>query len=377
VSRPSKTGSIFRFKGRTTWWIKYYRDGVPIRETSGSTERSRAERLLKSRLGDIQNDEWISPGDRKITIGKLWQSLLDDYRANDREYTERLEQRWQKRIKKHFGSMKAVSLTSDKLNRYTAWCREQGLSNATINRDMAALRRAFRLAIEDRKLVRAPKFRRLKESEPRQGFVEEPQYDRLAQAAGELWLRAMLATAYAFGFRSSELTGLRVHQVDLIDRTIRLSPTDTKNDEGKIVALTSDVYTLLQACVIGKQADDYVFSHQDGTPIGDFRKRWRTMTRKAGCPGLLFHDLRRSAVRNMVRRGIPEVVAMKISGHKTRSVFDRYNIVSESDLRDAARRIEQGKRDFAQRAALQATFDDSCETRQLNSSAVKPASGLN
>lgn len=157
----------------------------------------------------------------------------------------------------------------------------------------------------------------------------------------------------------------------LLDRTIRLSPADTKNDEAKIVALTSDVYTLLEACVVGKQADDYVFSHEDGAPIGDFCKRWRTMCRKADCPNLLFHDLRRSAVRNMVRRGVPEAVAMKISGHKTRSVFDRYNIVSQSDIREAARKIEQGKRDFAQRAAL----GDSYETTQLT--VEKPRTALN
>ena len=83
-----------------------------------------------------------------------------------------------------------------------------------------------------------------------------------------------------------------------------------------------------------------VVFHIEGNPFKSYRKAWKTACRKAGLPGRIPHDLRRTAVRNLVRAGVSEVVAMKMTGHKTRSIFDRYDIVSQGDLNDAARKLE-------------------------------------
>src|SRR5262249_54741060 len=86
----------------------------------------------------------------------------------------------------------------------------------------------------------------------------------------------------------------------------------------------------------------YLFTRGNGSPVRDLRGTWDALVKEAGLPGLLLHDFRRSAVRNMIRRGVPQKTAREISGHKTDAIFNRYNIVSEADIQDAARKIEAG-----------------------------------
>ena len=151
---------------------------------------------------------------------------------------------------------------------------------------------------------------------------------------------------------------MRVNQVDLIGHTIRLWRGETKSGEPRTVRMIQKVELLLMECITGKRPDDFVFT-RGRERVRDFRGAWEVLCTAAKLDGLLFHDLRRSADRNLIRRGVPERVAMQISGHKTRSVFDRYNVVSESDLVDAARKIEAG--------AKAAPLENRYKTRYISS----------
>ena len=127
-----------------------------------------------------------------------------------------------------------------------------------------------------------------------------------------------------------------------LNDTVCLYSGETKNGEGRIVALTKECRDLVTELRKGKQPEDFLLTRENGEPVRDLRGTWDTLVKAAGLPRLLLHDFRRSAVRNMIRRGVSQKTARQISGHKTDAVFDRYNIVSEADIQDAARKIEAG-----------------------------------
>jgi integrase len=335
-------GSGRIWKRGAFYWIQYYdQHGRQVRESSHSPTEQVAKRLLRRRLAEKEAGLLPDRAAHRITIEELADAFLQDYKNNAKNIA--WAQKCWGHLKGRFAVMRAVHLKTDDISAYIDGRKAGQASNATINRELACLRRMFRLGTQctPPKVQRVPIFPpRLKEARPRSGFVEDAQYKRLCDNCKKPWLRAFLAIAYTFGFRSGELLKLRVRQVDLLERTIRLEPGTTKNKAGRTVKMTEEVSVHLVECVRGKQPDDLVFTWPDGRPVRDFRVSWTNLTKAAGLPGTLVHDLRRSAVRKMIRRGIPEVVAMKISGHKTRSVFDRYNIVSDADIEEAARRLE-------------------------------------
>jgi Phage integrase family len=126
---------------------------------------------------------------------------------------------------------------------------------------------------------------------------------------------------------------------DLVPRAIRLRAENSKNKEARRpLVLAGELFNLIARALRNRRLDCPFVFHDNGQPIGDFRKAWANASRESGVT-VLVHDLRRSGIRNMVRSSIPERVAMAISGHKTRSVFDRYNIVSEADVEHAIAKV--------------------------------------
>jgi integrase len=229
------------------------------------------------------------------------------------------------------------------VKQYILQRQAEGASNATLNRELAIVGRGFKLGYEtEPKLVfQLPVIHKLPESNARQGFLEPDQYERLLEELPAN-LKALYVCGYHTGARKGELRSIQWPQVDFAAGLIRLPASQTKNKRPRTLPIYGDMRRWLEhqraTCPEGCV---WVFHGAHSGHVDNHLNGWTEACKRAGVPGLLFHDLRRSAVRNMKKAGIQDLEAMRISGHLTRNVFDRYNIIDEEDLVEAGKRLEE------------------------------------
>jgi integrase len=367
VNRERGTGCVYQRARKGPYWLKYSHNRRVICESSGTTNKTKAKALLRQRLKEIANGTFGGKEVERIMVEELAQDFLSEYRANGRKSIGNAEARWLLHLKPFFGVYRAVEITTPLLTRYIESRREEKAENSTCNRELAALKRMFNLGRQNQKVRHVPIFPRLQENNVRTGFLEDAHYRKLIEHCPDLWFRTALELGRTYGWRKQEILKMLVSQVDLFQRTIRLEPGSTKNRDGREVAMTIAIYTLLLECVRGKTNEQFVLTRRDGKPVRDFRKTWKNICAKAGCPGLLFHDLRRTAARNLRRAGIAEGVIQKIGGWRTRSVFERYAIVDQRDIQDAMLKLQ------ASETKSEAVAQQSYSTATVDSKTVQVA----
>lgn len=342
-------GTLYR-RGRI-WWISYYVDGRPHYESTRTEHEAEARRLLDLRRGERARGVPISARLDRVPYAEAAQALREHYRVTGRR--DVVEAGWRlAHLDRYFLGRRLATLGPRDAEGYARSRQQAGCANATINRELAVLGRMLRLAYDQGQLARVPTLLRLTEAPPRAGFVDRATFEALRQHLPED-LQVVVSIAFTYGWRRDEVLGLTRAQLDLTAGTLRLDPGGTKNDEGRVVYLTPEVKRLVTEQLGRVRALEHrlgavvpaLFPHLGrrfaGRPIRDFRKAWATACRKAGVPGLLKHDLRRSAVRIMEQAAVPRSVAMKLTGHKTEAIYKRYAMVSPADLQDAALRLDR------------------------------------
>jgi integrase len=359
------------------YWIQFYSHGVQVRESAGTDDEKKALRILRRKVGEVEAG--IARDSRSLRYEDLRESYFADYQTNGRKslrhdkdgapYLDKVT-----RLDGFFSGFRASEVDTDVVRKFIADQQGRELSNASINRSISALKRMFNLARQDGKLRNVPYFPMLKEASPRSGFLEREQYEALSRALPD-YLCLPVAIGFFTGMREGEILSLEWDQVDFLADTINLRPGETKNDLPRTIPIVPQLRALLVEQRSSRQTGcRFVCFRFDrrghAVKISGFRKAWYSACVKAGLGtmepatdvagkpmlapprgprskpkakmiyrGTIFHDLRRTGVRNLVRAGVPERVAMSISGHRTRSVFERYNIVSQNDVNEAGRKL--------------------------------------
>jgi integrase len=368
-TRANGEGGLFKMRGSEFWYAQYYdcRDGRrrQIRVSTRTKVQEEAQRVLRKLIGDRDNGLASVTDVRRLRYADLRAALIESYiaqgnkslksKADGSEYVAGLTA-----LDEFFGFKSEIvdgkqvvtdkgasvsQITTDAARRFVRKRREDEAGNAAINRSLAALRRMLKIAKRDRKIHDVPYIEFQKEPPARKGFLEREKFEELV-ALMPTHLRPLVTFLYWCGCRIGETLQIEWSQVNLTARQIRLEPEQTKTDEARVLPLPSVLVDMLDDV---ESKEGRVF---DGTNL---RKEWMTACAACGLgskievegrpydpryEGLTLHDLRRSAVRNLINAGVRERVAMQITGHKTRSVFDRYHIVSPVDVTNAMQAVE-------------------------------------
>ncbi len=329
------------------------RDGSSPRDSpAAGTEKHELPETRLKRIGCVAaGPTLITAQPARLTFRAAARDVLDDYRINRKRSLVDVQRHLRLHLEPFFGRRRMAAITTADVRRYVGRRQGEGAKNATINRELSVLKRAFTLAIAAGTLPSRPHIPLLREDNVRRGFFEAGEFESVRRRLPPD-LADFVSFLYTTGWRwRSEAARLRWANVAFDAGEVRLEPGTTKTGEGRIFPFTAELRALLErrrAVTRDREHElgrivPHVFTRAHGEPLGTFNKAWATACRAAGVPGRVLHDFRRTAVRNLVRAGVPERVAMQMVGWKSRQMLDRYHIVSTADLIEAARKLDAAR----------------------------------
>jgi integrase len=332
MKRDRGTGGLFKMKGSPNYYAQIYRDGRPCRVSTGTDVKQEAQGFLRNLLTDADQGKPFIGDVSKITYGQLRAGLMQNYTekgnrsllvaADGTEFINGL-----KALDDYFGyesdekpGVPVTKITTDSARAFASKRLEEGVTNSTVNNSLKLLPRMLRIAHEDGKIHVVPKIRFYKANSARKGFLPREKFDELLGHL-PIHLRSLITFLYYCGVRLGE-----ARTVPLPNDLIQMLRA-VEDESGTVFDGTNLLKAWNKAC--------------DACSLGTLEPIDKQNNRRY--TGLIVHDLRRSAIKNLMKVGVNERVAMAILGHKTVEVFDRYHIVDETDVLEAMRRVQAEK----------------------------------
>lgn len=363
------------FQRGTTYYLRFRQNGSEVTESLRTSDLRVAEKKRAMKEAECGLGVLVKPDAKRVTFADLARIIRENYRVKgnrtlavtiDADGTEHYSGALEDALKMlagYFGeSTRALAITTDRVTAFECAMLAEGYARATVNKALAALRRAFNLAIRAGRLTTKPAISTPDPKNARQGFFEDEDFRAVLAELPEA-LRPVMEFCYLTGWRPiNEVLPLTWDRVDFDAGMLRLEPNTTKNNEGRMFPF--DTYPPLAALLKRQRAHrieterrvgriiPHVF-HRAGEPIRSYDHAWRSAVERAaitqvdgrdvvvrpGLLGRLVYDFRRTAVRNLEAAGVPRSVGMKLTGHKTEAVYRRYAIVAAQDLREGVAKL--------------------------------------
>ena len=318
------------------YWIQYSFRGNVIRESAETTNEKMALKFLDQRLKQKDSKpNFIGPKEERWILDDL-EKKIEAYYIKEQNRSFDVVQRCLKHVKDHFPFHRVVDIGSKQIEDYQLKRLKDGAQRSTINREVAYLRLGFNLMLKAGDISSVPSIKLFEGENVRKGFIAVGDFRALLAEIHDADAHDVVEFLYNSGWRSREAMSLEWSELDPDAGMITLSADKSKNKEPRKLPVVGAIREVIERRIERRDISCNFIFHRKGKPVRSFRKAFKAAAKEIGQPELIPHDMRRSAVRNFRRAGLKEIEGMMLSGHKTNSVFKRYNIIDEQDLREIA-----------------------------------------
>ena len=339
------------FQRGTIWWIAYSRNGQEYRESADTTDERKAKKFLQRRLEEVKKPEFVGPAEKRLYIDDLANKIKSDYIRHARRSWATVEH-CLKPVKDFFKFDRLLDITATKIEEYQDHRLKQKKARATVNREVRYLLHGFKLLFDAREISVYPRAKLLGGENVREGFLNRPEFDAICERL-KPDVQDIVKFLYVSAWRSGEAQKLEWSKVDAVDWVVRLSRKNEKTKMPRTLALVGELREIIERRLEKRLVEcPYVF-HRNGKPIMSFRRAFKAACKDSGLAGIVPHDMRRSGVRNFSKARLSESEGMSISGHRTNSIYKRYNIIDEDLQRQSLEQVaEHQKREAEQRKVV-------------------------
>jgi integrase len=336
-------GGVF-LRGKT-WWIRHSWHGKEYRESAETGDKGKAEKLLLERLKSM-NKKPRSSRERRYT--------LDDMRSRiELEYTRKQNRSFKNvcycwpHIEEGFQFHRVVDIDKDAIEKYQAARLKAGAKPATINREVAYVKLGIKLLG-----LPVPLVEQLVENNVRRGFVRIGDFNVLLAGLRDANVRDIVQFQYHSARRPGEPMAMQWSWLDVDEWMVTIPGEFHKNKKPVKIPIEGVLRDIIKRRIALRDAACPFIFHRNGKQIKSFRKAFKAAAKAAGLDGAWPHDTRRSMIRNFRKAGLSENEGMRLSGHQTRAVYDRYDIHDDQDAREAMRRAQDYVRTEAARKVI-------------------------